>query len=153
MVHRPPAEKPRFSLSETFLVLIIGASLIGGIYGMISMLKRNDRAAQAITTLAYIQQNLEKASGEDNTDPWGNPVAIVAAPANFSVTYNAVPQGACKYIAKNFDRTSPSFVSLSINSTVFRESAEEINAETVAAACAENENAMMIWTFSRSVTP
>jgi hypothetical protein len=151
VVLRLRTEKTRFSFSETLLVIIVAVSLGAGIYGMINLLKRNDRADAALVMLSHIQQNFADVSDDNHVDSWGNPIAIVSTAANFSVTFSAVPPGACKYIAKNFERTDPAFISLAVNSTIFRENAEEINADTIASACTEKENAMMIWTFSSSL--
>lgn len=149
---RPASDKPRFSLPETALVVVVAAALVAGIYGVTNLLLRNDRADSALTTLAWLEQNPQSPEA-DPRDPWGNPVAVVMTEQNFSVTFSAVPPTACKHMAKHFDRASASFISLSINSTVFREGSEEFNAQTIAKACNEKENAIMIWTFSLLVEP
>lgn len=151
MLKRSP-DKPRFSLPETALVVIVGAALVAGIYGITNLLLRNDRADNALTTLAYLEQNPQSPE-VDPMDPWGNPIAVVSTEQNFSVTFAAVPPTACKHMAKHFDRASASYISLSINSVMFREGAEEFNSQTIARACNEKENAMMIWTFSLLVEP
>lgn len=151
MLKRSP-EKPRFSLPETALVVVVAAALIAGIYAITNLMLRNDRADDALSTLAYLEQNPQRPE-IDPMDPWGKPIAVVMTEQNFSVTFTAVPPSACKHMAKHFDRTSASYISLSINSTVFREGAEEFNAQTIAKACNEKENAIMIWTFSLLVEP
>ncbi len=133
-------------------MIIVAAVLIGGIYGLTNLFMRNDRVEAALATLAWLQQNPQSPEA-DPMDPWGKPVAVVMTDQNFSVTFAAVPPGACKKMAKNFNRSDASFISLSINSTVFREGAEEFNAQPIAKACSEKENAIMIWTFSLLVEP
>lgn len=133
-------------------MIVVALALLAGIYGVTNLLLRNDRADNALTTLAYLEQNPQSPE-VDPKDPWGKPIAVVMTEQNFSVTFSAVPPGACKHMAKHFSRTTASFISLSINSTVFREGAEEFNAHTIAKACNEKENAIMIWTFSLLVEP
>lgn len=133
------------------LVILVGAALAGGIYAMIYMLGRNDRADRALELLAATSSHVPETTQETLVDPWGNVVSVVSGADNFSITYQSVPVGACKHIAKHFDRTNPAYVSLSVNGTVFVDSAEDINAQTIADACGEKENALMIWTFSRSL--
>ncbi len=145
-------EIARFSLPETILVVIVGIALLGGIFAATHLLLRNDKADNALALLRWVQQNPQSPEA-DPMDPWGNPVQVVMAEQNFSVTFSSVPPSACKHMAKHFDRTSLSFFSLSINSTLFREGTEEMNAQTIAAACNEKENAIMIWTFSLLVEP
>lgn len=122
-------------------------ALCGGVYSMIHMLKRNDNADAALMALAHIQQNIADID-EPQVDAWGNIIDITRGQDNFSISYKEVPQGACKHIAKHFDRANPAFVSLSVNGTVFSEGTEEINARTIAQACTQSENALMIWIFS-----
>lgn len=128
--------------------MIVGIALIVGIYAVLRFSQRDDIAEEAMLTLAYIQQNpaIDPAD-EKMTDPWGNPVALVNTGTNTSITFQEVPPGACKHIARNFEKGA-TFISLSVNSTIFRESAEEINADTVAKACTEKDKALMIWTFA-----
>lgn len=133
-------------------MIIVAAVLLGGIYATYNLLVRNDRADNALALLQWVQQNPQSPEA-DPMDPWGNPVAVVMTEQNFSVTFSAVPPSSCKHMAKHFDRGSRSFISLSINSTLFREGAEEMTAQTIAKACTEKENAIMIWTFSLLVEP
>lgn len=128
--------------------MIVGVALLIGIYAILHFSQRNDVADQALLTLGYIQQNPDiDPADEKMTDPWGNAIELVNTGTNTSITFHAVPAGACKHIARNFEKDL-TFISLSVNSTVFRESAEEINADTVAKACTEKEPALMIWTFA-----
>lgn len=133
-------------------MIIVGAALLGGIYAIGNLLLRSDRAESALTTLAWLEQNPQSPEA-DPRDPWGNPISVVMTDQNFSVTFSAVPPAACKHMAKHFNRTSTSYISLNINSVTFREGAEELSAQAIARACNEKENAIMIWTFSLLVEP
>lgn len=149
---RPEPVKPRFSFSETLLVLIAGMVLLAGIYTLTNLLLRKNKADQALSLLVEILQKADKGEdvSEDFHTPWGGAVRVLRQGEQgrpLSIEMEAVPSLPCKHMAlqtKNFDSGLKSF---QIEDISFGPEQEDITPRTATFACTVSPEVRMIWNF------
>lgn len=149
---RPESEKPRFSFSETLLVLIAGMALLAGIYTLSNLLLRKNKVDQALSLLVEILQKADK--GEETSEhlytPWGGAIRVLLQGKQgrpFSVVMEGVPSLPCKHIAiqtKNFENGLTLF---QIEDISFGPEQEEITPRTATFACTVLPEVKIRWDF------
>lgn len=156
--HRPSPQKPRFSFSETLLVLIAGAALLAGIYTLTNLLLRKNKADQTLSLLWDVVEKIdaEEDLGEELRTPWGGAVEVTRegkAARPFSVVMKDVPSLACKHIALQTNISEKGLKGLWIGETIFAPEQEDLTPRTVTFACTAQPEVQMIWDFNALEEP
>lgn len=142
------AERPRFSVSEAFLSLLVGAALVGGIYGVYRLAMRDVRVEDAIRMISELRQ-FDFASVDTSVkNPWNGAVRLSRGDSGLTISMDNIPPVSCLEMGQMFmPDDDPDLVSLTVGETVFGEAGEQISSDTLTAACGADKPVTMTWQY------
>jgi hypothetical protein len=147
-MQRPPTERSRVSIPEICLTLIIGAAMLGGIYGVYKLAMSDKKIDSAIAQIDEIRQLDFTATDGSLTHPWEGKISSEHKGKGLTVTLDAVPSSACLQVAEHYMSADSDFISLTIGQMEFGEGKESLSAESIAAACTKSDKISMVWHFN-----
>jgi hypothetical protein len=146
-MQRPPAEKNRVSISETVLMILVGAALVAGIYAVYQLALRDKALDSAITQIDEIRQLDMVNKNEELTHPWGGKITSEHRDNYLIITLDGVPARACTALALHYKPADDDFVNVQVNNMTFGEGSELQTADMLTPICTKQPLSTLVWSF------